>query len=254
MGVGTCRGLSVTESGPRTSTFWSGDACLLVDFASRSVFVDDDEIHFTPTEFDVLACLARRAGTVVTTSELVDVVWGEWYGPMDHVFVHVHHIRRKLGPCGRLIVTKRKAGYLPRREMVDGSDAAVSSSVQVEYLDMLQQDARARGIIWLIVGGRRQVTWVSDSVFALLGWAPRDLVGRLPWAIAHHEDSEGFEARFPLEGGESLLSFDTRLNHADGSVVPVRIAAQVLRGTDGDLIGGLGEWSSAVRSGTEPPA
>lgn len=244
----------VTEPGPRTSTFWSGDAQLLVDFASRSVFVDGAEIHFTPTEFDVLACLARRAGTVVTTSELVDVVWGEWFGPMDHVFVHVHHIRSKLGPCGRLIVTKRKAGYLLRRELVDGSDAGVSSSVQTEYLDMLQQDADTRGIIWLIVDGRRHVTWVSDSVYTLLGWAPRDLVGQHPWVIAHPEESEGFAARFPVGGGESILSFDTRLNHADGRVVPIRVAAQVLRGTNGDLIGGVGEWSSVVGSGSEPPA
>ena len=79
-------------------------------------------------------------------------------------------------------------------------------------------------------------------------------MGRFPWAIAHHEDSEGFEARFPSEGGESLLSFDTRLNHADGGVVPVRIAAQVLRGADGERIGGLGEWSGVASSGTEPPA
>lgn len=244
----------VTESSPHTATFWSGDARLQVDFASRSVFVNIDEIHLTPTEFDVLACLVRRAGTVVTTSELVNVVWGEWYGPMDHVFVHVHHIRRKLGPCGRLIVTKRKAGYLLRREMLDGGDAGVSASVQAEYLEMLQQDAHARGIIWLIVDRRRHVTWVSDSVFSLLGWAPQDLVGRHPWEIAHHEEAEGFAARFPMEGGESLVSFDARLNHANGRIVPLRIAAQMLRGADGDLVGGLGEWSSVVGSGSEPPA
>lgn len=225
---------------------------MLVDFASRCVFIDGDEIHLTPTEFDVLACLARRAGTVVTTAELVDAVWGEWYGPMDHVFVHVHHIRRKLGPCARLIVTKRKAGYLLRLETADGSDTEVSSSVQAEYLEMLQQDAHARGIIWLIVGASRRLEWVSDSVFSLLGWSPQDLVGRLPWVIAHDEESEGFAARFPLEGAESLLSFDTRLKHADGRVMPIRVAAQVLRGVDGDLTGGLEEWSSGVSPGPEP--
>ena len=244
----------MTESGPRTLTLWSGDARLLIDFAARSVFVDSDEIHFTPMEFDVLACLARRAGTVVTTSELVGVVWGEWYGPMDHVFVHVHHIRRKLGPCGRLIVTKRKAGYLLRREVAEGLDAGVPSSLEAEFLAMLQQDARTRGIIWLIVGGRRRVMWVSDSVFPLLGWKPQDLVGRSPWAISHPDELKAFEERFPSEGGESLLSFDTRLNHADGSVVPVRIAAQVLRGADGQRIGGLGEWSTVPLSGVEPPS
>ena len=241
----------MTESGPRTSTFWSGDACLLVDFASRSVFVDNDEIHFTPTEFDVLTCLARRAGTVVTTSELVDVVWGEWYGPMDHVFVHVHHIRRKLGPCGRLIVTRRKAGYLLRRELIDGSDAVLPPSVQVEYLELLQQDARARDIVWVVADRSRTVTWVSDSITGLLGWDPADLVGRVPWCFAPDDEVEGIVERFPLRGGESLLSFDTRLRHANGSVVPIRIAAQVLRGADGDRLGCIGEWH--LRDGDPGP-
>ena len=106
----------MSEASPRALVFSSGTSHLRIDLAARSVEVDDLEVALTPTEFNVLACLARRAGTVVSTRELIEEVWGDWFGPVDHVFVHVHHIRRKLGPCGALIVTKRTAGYLLRDE------------------------------------------------------------------------------------------------------------------------------------------
>lgn len=223
---------------PSATSLWSGDSHLLVDFAARSVYVDDSEIALTPTEFDVLACLARRAGEVVSTAELIESVWGAWYGPTDHVFVHVHHIRRKLGPCGRLIVTKRKAGYLLRREAVPARDA----SVGLGYINMLAKDARERGVIWLITDRARTVLWISDSVETLLGWAPVDVIGRYPWDLAPAEDREGLAARFPLRGGESLMRFDARMRHVDGTIVSVGVAAQVLRGIDGDRLGGIGEW------------
>lgn len=228
----------MSKVGDRTTSLWSGDAHLLIDFAARSVYVDDSEIALTPTEFDVLACLARRAGEVVSTPELIEAVWGAWYGPTDHVFVHVHHIRRKLGPCGRLIVTKRKAGYLLRREVEPRRD----EPAQADYLDLLTQDAQARGVVWLIADERRKVSWVSDSISSLLGWAPTDLVGRYPWDLVHEDERAAIASRFPMEGGGSLVAFDARIRHIDGSIVVIGVVAQVLRGLDGDRLGGIGEW------------
>jgi PAS domain S-box-containing protein len=228
----------LSKVSPSTTSLWSGDAHLLVDFAARSVFVDDSEIALTPTEFDVLACLARRVGEVVSTPELIEAVWGAWYGPTDHVFVHVHHIRRKLGPCGRLIVTKRKAGYLLRREVVPRRDEPAGA----DYLDLLTQDAQARGVVWLIADERRRVAWVSDSIIALLGWAPTDLVGSYPWDLVLDDERDAVAARFTMDGADSLLAFDARIRHVDGSIVSIGVVAQVLRGLDGDRLGGIGEW------------
>ena len=58
--------------------------------------------------------------------DLIREVWGEWYGSHDHVFVYIHHIRERLGPCGRLVQTRRTMGYIlrgdppPDGRVVDG--------------------------------------------------------------------------------------------------------------------------------------
>ena len=232
----------MTEGSPRTATFGSGDSRLLIDYAARSVYVDADEVSLTPTEFDVLACLARRAGTVVSTPDIVESVWGEWFGPMDHVFVHVHHIRRKLGPCGKLIVTKRKAGYLMRVEPDLRDPTSPWPQITREYSDLLQEDARSRGSIWILADRDRLTTWVSDSITTHLGWAPGDLIGKHPWVIAPQEEVAEFERRFPLRGGSALVSFETRVRHVDGYDVDIHVHGQVIMGADGHRLGGIGEW------------
>ena len=232
----------MTEGSPRTATFRSGDARLLIDYAARSVYVGADEVSLTPTEFDVLACLARRAGTVVSTPDIVESVWGEWFGPMDHVFVHVHHIRRKLGPCGKLIVTKRKAGYLMRVEPDLRDPASPWPQITREYSDLLQADARSRGSIWILADRDRLTTWVSDSITSHLGWAPGDLIGKHPWVIAPKEEMAEFERRFPMRGGSAIVSFETRVRHVDGYDVDIHVHGQVIMGADGHRLGGIGEW------------
>ena len=232
----------MAEPDPGASRFLAGDSRLLIDYAARSVFVDGAEVALTPTEFDVLACLARRAGTVVSTPELIQAVWGEWFGPVDHVFVHVHHIRRKLGPCGQLIVTKRKAGYLLRGVSGDDQPDAPWSQIIREYSDLLQDDARSRSSIWLLVDRDRRVMWISDSVTALLGWAPADLVGRHPWVIAADGESARWESHFPLMGASPLVSFVGRVQDKDGHAIGIRVRAQVITGEGGRRLGGIGEW------------
>ncbi len=229
-------------SGSATATFWSGDTPLCVDFAARSVFVDGVEVHLTPTEFDIVDCLARRAGTVVSTSDLIDAIWGEWFGPVDHIFVHVHHIRRKLDTCGRLIVTKRKAGYLLRDQ--PSADRAAGSWPQLthEYSGLLQEDARSRESIWLLVDKDQIVTWVSDSIKPHLGWSPVDLLGKHPWVIAAAEDAEKLERAFRVKGVSPFVSLPTRVRHSDGHLVDLRQVANVIIGADGRRLGGVGEW------------
>ena len=222
--------------------FWAGLAQLRIDASARSVHVDADEVALTPTEFNVLACLARRAGTVVSTRDLIEEVWGEWYGPVDHVFVHVHHIRRKLGPCGTLIVTKRSAGYLLNAEPSDVSVASPWMPISTHYLALLDRDAQERDVMWVLVDQQRRISWVSQSVTELLGWAPAEVLGKNPWAIAHEDEWDSIIARFPMKGGDAVLAFTTRLRRADGSVAPVRMEAQVLHGVDGHRLGGVAQW------------
>lgn len=88
---------------------------LRLDVAGRQVFLDDEPVVLTRTEFDVLAALSSRPGVVFSRRQLLEAVWGEsWVGDEHVVDVHVGHLRRKLGDTAveqRYVVTVRGVGY-----------------------------------------------------------------------------------------------------------------------------------------------
>jgi DNA-binding response OmpR family regulator len=87
---------------------------LTVDARSRRVTLAGRPVELSPKEFDLLAYLAGRAGTVVTKRELLSEVWQLPYGGADKtVDVHLSWLRRKLGESAaepRLLQTVRGVG------------------------------------------------------------------------------------------------------------------------------------------------
>jgi DNA-binding response OmpR family regulator len=83
---------------------------LRVDPAARRVWRDDEEVHLTPTEFDLLVCLAASPGAVVTRDKLMAEVWG-WPGASGTRTVdsHVKGLRAKVG--ADLVRTVHGVGY-----------------------------------------------------------------------------------------------------------------------------------------------
>jgi len=74
------------------------------------VLRDGVEIHLTPTEFELLAFLAQRPGTVFTREQLLSDVWGYHDGSGARtVDSHIRAIRRKLG--NEIIRTVHAVGY-----------------------------------------------------------------------------------------------------------------------------------------------
>ena len=71
---------------------------LHIDTGARRVRVCGTEVHVTPTEFDLLVCLAGRPGVVLTRDELYAEVWG-WAGASGTRTVdsHVKALRAKIG-------------------------------------------------------------------------------------------------------------------------------------------------------------
>ncbi len=87
---------------------------LEVDLAARAVRRDGDEVHLTPTEFDVLRVLVRNRGRLVTYRELLVSVWGSAYADDTQVLrAHVANLRRKIEPLDgpRYIKTDPRVGY-----------------------------------------------------------------------------------------------------------------------------------------------
>ena len=87
---------------------------LTLDPRSRRVTLAGTAVDLSPKEFDLLAYLAARAGTVVTKRELLADVWQLPYGGSDKtVDVHLSWLRRKLGETAaepRLLQTVRGVG------------------------------------------------------------------------------------------------------------------------------------------------
>jgi two-component system KDP operon response regulator KdpE len=78
-----------------TELFVVGD--LRVDLLHRKVTLKDEGIHLTPIEFRLLATLVRKAGRVVTHSELLTAGWGEGKSDQQHyVRIYMTGLRRKL--------------------------------------------------------------------------------------------------------------------------------------------------------------
>ncbi len=87
---------------------------LTVDLAGRTVARDGEEIHLTPTEFQLLRTLVRNRGRLMTHRSLLTEVWGPaWSNDTATLRTHVANLRRKIEPVGgeRLIRTDPGVGY-----------------------------------------------------------------------------------------------------------------------------------------------
>ncbi len=91
---------------------WNG---LEVDFQGHRVFVDGHEVSLSPTEFRLLTCLVKNAGTVVGHRELLLNVWGSGYlNGREYLKLYIRYLRLKLEKDPenpRLIKTVRGIGY-----------------------------------------------------------------------------------------------------------------------------------------------
>jgi DNA-binding response OmpR family regulator len=107
---------------PTTSSDSNEITATCLDLNARSVSRNDDEIHLTHLEFELLAYFVRNPSRAINRDELLDNVWNEpvHFGTRT-VDVIIRRLRRKLGPDLRL-TTLRGFGY-----RLDGWNAAVSA-------------------------------------------------------------------------------------------------------------------------------
>jgi DNA-binding response OmpR family regulator len=89
---------------------------LRLDLDARSVSLGGQSITLTALEFDLLACLARSAGRVLSRDQLLDAIYGhDQADVLDRtVDVHVGRLRDKLGDDAdqpRYVATVRGVGY-----------------------------------------------------------------------------------------------------------------------------------------------
>ncbi|AWV88157.1 response regulator [Bradymonas sediminis] len=91
---------------------------LRVDRASRQIFMGDEEIKLTPTEYRLLQIFIKHLNQSLTHREILEEVWGKDCVGRDHyVRVYMAHLRRKIEQNAAepgLLVTVPGVGYRMR--------------------------------------------------------------------------------------------------------------------------------------------
>lgn len=88
---------------------------LSVDVRDQQVTVDGQPLVLTATEYRLVLCLIRRAGSIVSRDYLAEHVWGSELDPDSNIVeVYVSYVRRKLQSTSAagLIQTVRGLGYM----------------------------------------------------------------------------------------------------------------------------------------------
>ena len=92
-----------------------GGGALVINHDSRQVFVDGEQIHLTPTEYDLLHFLAERAGRVLSVDMIYNNVWSyESDADPKTVRWYIWRLRQKIEPDPnnpRFIITEPSLGY-----------------------------------------------------------------------------------------------------------------------------------------------
>lgn len=88
---------------------------LLIDYDKRQVFIENDEIDLTQTEYNILSYLSMNSGKVVTYAAIIQAIWGySDYGSVKKLQVNMKNIRKKMGVTPgekRYIVNELGVGY-----------------------------------------------------------------------------------------------------------------------------------------------
>lgn len=70
---------------------------LNIEFSSHQVYLDEQALNLTATEFDLLVYFARHPNHVFSRQQLLDKVWGYQHSGYEHtVNSHINRLRAKL--------------------------------------------------------------------------------------------------------------------------------------------------------------
>ena len=93
----TVRRLSLmqTDMTQNTSVFENGD--LKIDYAAGCAYLNGEELHLTPIEYNLLILLSRNVGRVLTYTYITKNIWGSsWENDLASLRVFMATLRKKI--------------------------------------------------------------------------------------------------------------------------------------------------------------
>jgi DNA-binding response OmpR family regulator len=88
---------------------------VVLESTARRMSIDGTVLPLTTVEYEILSRLTQAAGSIVAREQLIAEVFERQFNPEDRALdVHIHRLRKKLGPYGWLLVTVRGSGHMLR--------------------------------------------------------------------------------------------------------------------------------------------
>lgn len=88
---------------------------LTINPQTRKVYIKENEVVLSAKEFDILLCIAQRSPAIVSSEEITEHVYDEYYDPFSSVLrVHLANLRKKLTMQGgtNIMRTVKGKGYV----------------------------------------------------------------------------------------------------------------------------------------------
>lgn len=103
------------QGGRFTDRLVFDNGALEIDLNNVTVLMDDRKVDLTPREFELFSVLARHAGQVMRTQDLLVKAWGaEYADATENIKPYIHYLRKKIEKdptTPRWIKTVRGVGY-----------------------------------------------------------------------------------------------------------------------------------------------
>lgn len=87
---------------------------LKIDTLAKTVFVAEEEISLTKTEFDLLLFLVMNKGRVISKNAIAEHLSGQsamYFDNFDIIYTHIKNLKKKLSSMGGSIKTVYGTGY-----------------------------------------------------------------------------------------------------------------------------------------------
>ena len=101
---------------------------LKLDLRQRLLWRGEEEIHLSPTEFELLALMMKNSGTPLTHVKLLRTIWGpEYGGELEYLRSYIRMLRKKIEDdptVPKYILTEPWVGYRFRNPLDPDSPAS----------------------------------------------------------------------------------------------------------------------------------
>ena len=154
-------------------------------------------VALRPKAHDVLVALVRRAGTLVTKRELLDLVWRDVSVEEGVLAVYVSSLRKRLGDCaetGTYIETVPRAGYrfsgAVRRTRVPAEPLSMKWPIGVLPARPEVSELIGRGRACLMTASRSDIPRAVEAFRSAIALDPDYAAAHAGLAVAHCAEAE----------------------------------------------------------------